>query len=127
MNVSLESLLSLPGNMTIDAMQIFNQTGFMSNETIVDVAAEKEARRKNAIGAGRQPAGGHAGRHHLPDVRGHGHLYRDHGALLVQVQRRHSAQQRPLVVSHGYPRQWCRTPTACVVAPSLSFLTAAFF
>lgn len=50
MNVSLESLLSLPGNMTMDAMQIFNQTGFMSNETIVDVAAEREARRKNAMG-----------------------------------------------------------------------------
>ncbi|KAL3187265.1 hypothetical protein MRX96_025576 [Rhipicephalus microplus] len=50
MNVSLESLLSLPGNMTMDAMQIFNQTGFMSNETIVDVAAEREARRKNALG-----------------------------------------------------------------------------
>ncbi|XP_075726508.1 uncharacterized protein LOC142768421 [Rhipicephalus microplus] len=50
MNVSLESLLSLPGNMTMDAMQIFNQTGFMSNETIVDVAAEREARRKDALG-----------------------------------------------------------------------------
>lgn len=49
-NVTLESLLALPGNMTMDAMQIFNMTGFMSNETVVDVAAEREAKR-NAIGA----------------------------------------------------------------------------
>ncbi|KAL1421621.1 hypothetical protein MTO96_004010 [Rhipicephalus appendiculatus] len=48
-NVSLESLLALPANMTMDAMQIFNQTGFMSNETVVDVAAEREA-KKNAMG-----------------------------------------------------------------------------
>lgn len=49
-NVTLESLLALPGNMTMDAMQIFNVTGFMSNETVVDVAAEREAKR-NVMGA----------------------------------------------------------------------------
>ncbi|KAH7938745.1 uncharacterized protein LOC125759427 [Rhipicephalus sanguineus] len=49
-NVSLESLLALPANMTMDSMQIFNQTGFMSNETVVDVAAEREAKRNNAMG-----------------------------------------------------------------------------
>lgn len=49
-NVSLESLLALPANMTMDAMQMFNQTGFMSNETVVDVAAEREAKRSNAMG-----------------------------------------------------------------------------
>lgn len=49
-NVTLESLLALPGNMTMDGMQIFNVTGFMSNETVVDVAAEREAKR-NAMGA----------------------------------------------------------------------------
>lgn len=49
-NVTLESLLALPGNMTMDALQIFNQTGFLSNETVVDVAAEREAKR-NAMGA----------------------------------------------------------------------------
>ncbi|XP_070383779.1 putative uncharacterized protein DDB_G0281251 [Dermacentor albipictus] len=48
-NASLESLLVLPPNMTLDALQIFNQTNFITNETVVDVAAEREAKR-NAIG-----------------------------------------------------------------------------
>ncbi|XP_075531982.1 uncharacterized protein LOC142564728 [Dermacentor variabilis] len=48
-NASLESLLALPPNITLDALQIFNQTNFITNETVVDVAAEREAKR-NAIG-----------------------------------------------------------------------------
>ncbi|KAH7933687.1 hypothetical protein HPB49_015845 [Dermacentor silvarum] len=48
-NFSLESLLALPANITLDALQIFNQTSYITNETVVDMAAEREAKR-NAMG-----------------------------------------------------------------------------